>query len=297
MPVGSAQPDANKCFSHSSSAAGLNIDTVLSYELESLERRIERIEVAFVPLRKMGMWAIRIYRRLGNVLLQTPLAGVCQTLMGDIAPDEKYRRWLTLHRATDPFANPRGTIRIIKEFGPLISVVIPVYRGHLPWLKEAVNSVRAQSHQNWSLLIVFDGDPGGEVLSIGQSFAVEDRRIQCITSDHGGISSALNKGLNASLGAYTTFVDQDDVLEETALANVAAAISQDAPDILYTDEDYVDEQGHPHLPLFKPAWSPALLLSCMYFGISLSLIPNAPNQLVGFAPLTTVRRTTILCCD
>ena len=264
--------------------AGLDAESVLLYELESLEWRIGRLEAAFSRLMRMAMWATRVYRRLGHVLLRTPLAGPCRKLMGRIAPDEKYRRWFILHRATDPYAyaNSGVTSRIAKDLGPLVSVVIPVYQPHVPWLRTVVDSVRAQFYQNWQLLIVFDGDPSDEVRAHLQSCASEDSRIHCISSDRGGISSTLNMGLNACSGAYTAFVDQDDILEETALSHVVAAILHDEPDILYTDEDYVDEHGNAQLPVFKPAWSPALLLSCMYFGHLLVVDTERAKAIGGF---------------
>ncbi len=36
--------------------------------------------------------------------------------------------------------------------------------------------------------------------------------------------------------------------------------------MLYSDEDYVDENGEPVRPNFKPDWSPELLSNCMYMG-------------------------------
>ena len=260
--------------------AGLDAESVLLYELEFLGWRIERLEAAFNRLIKMGMWAILLYRRFGHMLLRTPLAGLCNKLMGHNAPDEKYRIWFRLHRATDPCTNSGVKPGVVNDLGPLISVVVPVYQPHLPWLKEVVDSIRAQSYQNWQLLIVFDGNPSGEALADLQLVASQDQRIQCIPGDRGGISSTLNRGLNACSGAYTAFIDQDDILEETALSHVAAAIRREEPDILYTDEDYVDEHGNAQLPVFKPAWSPALLLSCMYFG-HLLVVETARAKAIG----------------
>ena len=58
--------------------------------------------------------------------------------------------------------------------------------------------------------------------------------------------------------------DHDDVLPLYALYYVAAALQQTDADFLYSDEDRLDEAGRRVEPIFKPAWSPDLLLSCMY---------------------------------
>jgi O-antigen biosynthesis protein len=244
----------------------LSSESVLLYALQAVDWRLERLEISFLRLVRLWTWAMRIYRRAGHLLLRTPAAGLCHRLMGHLAADEKYRSWFVQHRATDPYAGTRITAEDVPSGGRLISVIMPVYRPNLDWLRIAVNSVQTQTYRDWQLLIVLDGEQDGDVLAQLNRIASEDARILCLAHERGGISSTLNRGLTACSGDYTAFIDQDDILEPTALSHVAAAIAQDEPDILYTDEDYVDEHGAAHLPLFKPAWSPALLLSCMYFG-------------------------------
>jgi GT2 family glycosyltransferase len=257
---------------------------VLLNELASLDWRLSRLEAAFVSLVRVWTWANRVYRKVGHALLRTPVAGICHRLMGHTAADEKYREWLTQHRATDRYRYSEPNQSLIQMDTPLISLVMPLYQPNLAWLESAVNSVRIQVYQNWQLLIVCDGDPPPDVSSFLQLSASEDQRIQCICNARGGISSALNHGLSACAGAYTGFLDQDDVLESTALSHVAAAILDDEPDIIYTDEGYISETGDPQLPLFKPAWSPALLLSCMYVGHLLVVATERALEVGGFRP-------------
>ncbi|MEO8592646.1 MAG: glycosyltransferase [Candidatus Solibacter sp.] len=252
------------------------------HALQSVDWRLERLEVSFLRLVRLWTWAMRLYRRLGHMLLRTPVAGICHRLMGHLAADEQYRRWFLQHRATDPYADSQIMVEEAQSRGPLVSVILPVYRPNLTWLKTAVGSVLMQTYRDWQLLIVLDGDPTSEVQAYLQRAASEDPRVQCLCSDRGGISSTLNCGLSACSGDYTTIVDQDDILEPTALSHVAAAIIHDEPDILYTDEDYVDEVGAAHLPLFKPAWSPALLLSCMYFGHLVVVKTKRAKRIGGF---------------
>ncbi len=251
-------------------------------ELEAVEQRIEGLEAFYKRLLRVAILANRLYRRLGHLLLSTPLAGLCQKWMGEVAPQAKYRRWLILHRATDRYAQCRGGDCMTRNAGPLISIVMPVFQPRLPWLKSAVSSVQEQSYQRWQLLVVPDGDPAAEVLGYLQSVVREDPRIQCISGEHQGISSALNLGLHAARGTYTAILDQDDLLEQSALQHVAAVLRRDDPDILYTDEDYVDEDGCPQLPIFKPGWSPALLLSCMYLSHFLVVHTERARAIGGF---------------
>jgi len=204
--------------------------------------------------------------------------------MGQVAADERYRRWFIQHRATDCHSDPGLAESFIETEGPTLSLVMPVYQPNPAWLEAAVNSVRAQSYKNWQLLLVSDGEPHLDIGALLQTFCSDDSRIQCIDNSRSGISSVLNRGLHACSGSYTAFIGQDDILESTALSHVAEAILQHEPDILYTDEDYIDERGNPQLPVFKPGWSPALLLSCMYVGHLLVVATERAREIGGFRP-------------
>ena len=64
----------------------------------------------------------------------------------------------------------------MEERKPLVSVIVPVYNVY-PYLRDCVQSVQAQSYQNWELLLVDDGstDDSGELCD---ELAVEDGRIR-----------------------------------------------------------------------------------------------------------------------
>ena len=59
-------------------------------------------------------------------------------------------------------------------------------------------------------------------------------------------------------------LDHDDELTPDALYEVAATLQEVQADLIYSDEDRLDSKGRRRDPAFKPAWSPDLLLSCMY---------------------------------
>ena len=66
-------------------------------------------------------------------------------------------------------------------------------------------------------------------------------------------------------GEFVVFLDHDDRLHPHALATVVAYLNKDKEiDILYSDEDKLDEYGNRKEPFFKPEWSPDLLLSQNY---------------------------------
>lgn len=73
---------------------------------------------------------------------------------------EDYEEWFKRHKAD------RRTLRKQRhthfEQNPLISIVIPLYCTPTPYLKELIDSVRAQSYTNWQLCLA-DGSPDQKV--------------------------------------------------------------------------------------------------------------------------------------
>jgi GT2 family glycosyltransferase len=97
-------------------------------------------------------------------------------------------------------------------------------------------------------------------------YAVRDARIRVVfREENGGISAASNTALEMVRGEYAALLDHDDELEPDALAEVAAELLRhpDA-DMIYTDEDKIDESGFRFEAFHKPDWSPEFFLGCMY---------------------------------
>lgn len=96
---------------------------------------------------------------------------------------------------------------------PKVSVIIPCY-DHEKYLKEAVDSVFAQTFQDFEIVVVNDGSPGDpkEVLS-----EYWDPRIRLIEQDNKGLAAARNVGINRANGKYILPLDADDKLHPTFL--------------------------------------------------------------------------------
>lgn len=107
------------------------------------------------------------------------------------------------------------TLEKATETTPKVSVIIPTYN-RAGYLKPAINSVLAQTHQNWELIVVDDGstDETGEV--VGQ-YCNGNRRIRYIRQPNGGASAARNCGIRAARGNLIAFLDDDDRWETEKL--------------------------------------------------------------------------------
>lgn len=107
---------------------------------------------------------------------------------------------------------------------PMISVVIPVYKTE-KYLRETVDSVKAQTFEDWEIVLVDDGSPDNAP-AICDELADADPRISVIHKPNGGLSSARNAGIDAAAGRFVLFLDSDDILEPNALELGLGAMKQ-----------------------------------------------------------------------
>ncbi len=90
---------------------------------------------------------------------------------------------------------------------PTVSVIIPTYN-RIAYLQHAVESVIAQTFNDWELVVVDDGSTDDTVEKIE---ALKDCRIHVLRLQHtGNIASVRNAGVNASCGEWIAFLDSDD---------------------------------------------------------------------------------------
>lgn len=112
--------------------------------------------------------------------------------------------------------------------GSLISVIIPVYKVEA-YLTACVESVLAQTYQNFELILVDDGSPDN-CPQMCDAFAARDSRVRVIHKENGGLSSARNAGIEVARGEYLAFLDSDDLWSPLFLERLYAAIQETGAD-------------------------------------------------------------------
>lgn len=89
---------------------------------------------------------------------------------------------------------------------PLISVVIPTYN-RAESLKDAIDSVFAQSFQDFELIVVDDGSQDATAQVLG----LYGNRLTAVRQPNSGASSARNTGIRRAAGEWIAFLDSDDI--------------------------------------------------------------------------------------
>jgi len=100
-----------------------------------------------------------------------------------------------------------------------ISIILPSYN-YAHHLREAVDSVCAQTYPHWELLIVDDGSHDDSV-SIAENYAIRDARIRVLRHQDGvnhGLAATLLLGIRHAMHDVVAFLEADDAWEPESLA-------------------------------------------------------------------------------
>ena len=114
---------------------------------------------------------------------------------------------------------------------PKVSVILPVY-GVERTLAACLDSVLAQTEQNFEIICVNDASPdgSGEIL---WRYAVNDPRIQIVGhKTNRGLPAARNSGLACARGEYLLFADTDDKIHRQTLELTVRTAERYAADIV-----------------------------------------------------------------
>jgi glycosyltransferase involved in cell wall biosynthesis len=106
---------------------------------------------------------------------------------------------------------------------PKVSVIIPTYNS-ASYVVEAVDSVLAQTYQDFEILVIDDGSTDNTADVIKKY----DGRVRYIPQHNGGVAAARNNGIAESKGEYIAFLDADDTWFPSKLELQMAAIAERA---------------------------------------------------------------------
>jgi len=261
-------------------------------EIHKRNRKIQKITFDLEAIENSKVWRLAVYLRilfyeklldhfpllqkgafyLSNEGVRPFIAKTAQYMVrrlrfSSLGPiQSSYEKWIQKNEAAD-----HDTPMMEKEIAemnvkPLISIIMPVYNVDTRWLEKAIQSVNDQFYDNWELCIADDASTQEQIPGLLGKYEKEDSRIKVKYLDNNqGISGASNQALSMATGEFIALLDHDDKLSKNALYEVVKIINK-YPDaeMIYSDEDMIDDKGIRMNPYFKPDWSPDTLLSGNY---------------------------------
>ncbi len=130
----------------------------------------------------------------------------------------------------------------------LISVVIPVYNTDPDMLTALLDSLEVQTYLNYEAILYDGAGNRAETLAVLKEHSEKEPRFRLVRGEENqGISGNSNEAVRLARGEYIALCDHDDLLAPDALWRVAECIAEKHPDMIYTDEDRLTENGKKHM--------------------------------------------------
>jgi glycosyltransferase involved in cell wall biosynthesis len=98
---------------------------------------------------------------------------------------------------------------------PLVSIIVPVYKVE-KYVARCIESILAQTYNNWELLLIDDGSPDLSG-NICDEFSKRNKCVRTYHKSNGGVSSARNFGIEKATGDWIMFIDADDWIENDCI--------------------------------------------------------------------------------
>lgn len=193
--------------------------------------------------------------------------------------DDSYHEWFLAHKVTpiQLYEQNQAAFKLVPKF----SIVVPLFETPISFFNEMVDSVIAQSYENWELILVNASPNNDELKKNAILRSSANKKIKYVElRENLGISLNTAKGIEYSTGDYVAFFDHDDLIEPDLLFSYVQAInSNPSIDVLYCDEDKLLPDSHFAQPFFKPNFSIDLLRNNNYVCHMLTIKKQLLEQL------------------
>lgn len=123
----------------------------------------------------------------------------------------------------------------------LVSIITPCYNGE-KYIRETIESVRAQTYPDWEMLIVDDGSADGSA-EVAQRYADADARIIVMRQRNKGSAAARNKGIRHAQGQYIALLDADDLWDARFLEKQIAFLREKQAVCVYCSYSRIDGES------------------------------------------------------
>ena len=132
---------------------------------------------------------------------------------------------------------------------PKVSVIIPFKSGEF-FLKDCLESLKAQTFTDYEVLLVLDGYTGNIEHTIAAYKDSMTIRVFTTEPGHTGVAAARNAGLEHAEGEFVYFLDADDYIFEDAIAVLLEAAEETDEDMVYGKFHYTYYKRDIFLPIY-----------------------------------------------
>jgi O-antigen biosynthesis protein len=149
---------------------------------------------------------------------------------------------------------------------PVISLIMPVQAPIEEFFRAALDSVSGQIYPHWELLLAGDFSAVSQCSAIANEYRSKNAQVKIISVKLGAnLAATFNSALELAQGEFVARINQHDQIPPQALFLLAREINKhpDA-DLIYTDDDNIDDTNKRLDPRFKPDWNPDMFFSYNY---------------------------------
>lgn len=109
-------------------------------------------------------------------------------------------------------------MNFVRDGLPAVSIILATYNRRM-LLERAIQSVQAQTHRQWELIVVDDGSTD-DTLDFLKTAAKHDRRMRYVAALHHGRIATIQRGIAEAKEPIIAFIDSDDYYQSDHLARV-----------------------------------------------------------------------------
>jgi glycosyltransferase involved in cell wall biosynthesis len=165
---------------------------------------------------------------------------------------------------------------------PIISLIMQVHSPNEELFRAALDSVTGQIYPYWELVLAGNFSADTKTLIIANEYRSRFFQIKIVSvKPNANQAVTLNSALDLVHGKFVTRIGQHDLITPHALNLFAQEINKyPDSDLVYSDDDSIDDNNQRHDPRFKPDWNPDLFFSCNYLA-NLTLYRLTRLQKIG----------------
>jgi len=130
----------------------------------------------------------------------------------------------------------------------VVSIIIPTYKRSWEYVSRSVSSVQKQTYKNIEIIVVDDSpesyEQRSEIRNKMMDLMHSDTRIKYLINEKNlGGSLARNRGIEAAIGEYITFLDDDDEYLLDKVAHQVAFMKENDCDLAFEDMTMYNTKG------------------------------------------------------